>query len=146
MERCFFLGHRDAERTLLTALEAVTEELAVQEHVQEFYVGAYGSFDEMAAEAVLSLKAKQPWVRLYRVLAYHPAQRDAQLPAGFDGLFDPLDHTPPPRFAIARANRSMMDQCSVLVASVQHPGYASRLLEYAQRRADRRLLRILPLP
>ena len=60
MERCFFLGHRDAERTLLTALEAVTEKLAVQEHVQEFYVGAYGSFDEMAAEAVLSLKEKHP--------------------------------------------------------------------------------------
>ena len=73
MERCFFLGHRDAERTLLTALETVTEKLAVQEHVQEFYVGEYGNFDEMAAEAVLSLKAKHPRVRLYR----GPAMRAA---------------------------------------------------------------------
>lgn len=121
MERCFFLGHRDAERTLLTALEAVTEKLAIQEHVQEFYVGAYGSFDEMAAEAVLSVKEKHPWVRLYRVLAYHPAQKAAQLPAGFDGLYYPLDQTPPPRVAIARANRSMINQCSVLVACVQRP-------------------------
>ena len=144
MERCFFLGHRDAERTLLTALETVTEKLAVQEHVREFYVGEYGNFDEMAAEAVLSLKAKHPRVRLYRGLAYHPAQKAAQLPAGFDGLFYPLDQTPPPRVAIARANRSMMDQCSVLVACVQRPGYARRLLEYAQHRADRGLLRILP--
>lgn len=84
--------------------------------------------------------------RLYRVLAYHPAQRAAQLPAGFDGLFYPLDQAPPPRVAIARANRSMINQCSVLVACVQRPGYARRLLEYAQRRADRGLLRILPLP
>ncbi len=78
------------------------------------------------------------------VLPYHPAVRPIEKPPGYDGTYYPegLEKTPRP-FAIVKTNRIMVDTCDWLICYVRHGASNSRnLLEYAQRRANKRIIRI----
>lgn len=144
---CFFTGHRDAPDSLLSPLtEAVR--LHVEAHgVTEFVVGNHGSFDFLAARAVQLVKQQHPEIRLTLLLAHHPALHPAQLPEGFDqSLYPDRMEQVPPRFALVRANRRMVEQCAFLIAYVHHPASnARKLLEYAALRERQGLLRITRL-
>ena len=141
---CFFIGHRDADERLLPRLELVIDRLILEENVRYFYVGGYGSFDRLAAAAVRRMKQKYPDITLMLVLPYHPAERPTEAPDGFDGTYHPegLENTPK-RYAIVRANKIMVDASDWLVCYVRHgAGNSRKLLEYAQRRAERGLIQI----
>ena len=141
---CFFIGHREADERLLPRLELTIERLIAEENVRYFYVGEYGGFDRIAAAAVKHAKQKYPDITLMLVLPYHPAERSIDIPHGFDGTYYPdgLESTPR-RYAIVRTNRIMVDTCDWLVSYVRHGASNSRnLLEYAQRRANKRLIQI----
>ena len=141
---CFFIGHRDADERLLPRLELVIDRLIWEENVRYFYVGGYGGFDRLAAAAVRHLKQKHPDIALMLVLPYHPAERPTEAPEGFDRTYhqDGLESTPK-RYAIVRANKIMVDACDWLVCYVRHgAGNSRKLLEYAQRRAERGLIQI----
>lgn len=147
MPSCFFIGHRDAPESLLPTVRSAVERLIRKEGVTDFYVGSRGSFDRLASSAVLGLRATYPDLRLYRVLAYHPAERDAALPEGFSGTVYPegLERVPR-RYAILRANRAMADHCQYLVAYAPHEtGNARRVLDYARRREKKGLIRCVEL-
>ena len=49
---CFFIGHREANESLLPRLESEIDRLVIEENVRYFYVGGYGGFDQIAATAV----------------------------------------------------------------------------------------------
>ena len=141
---CFFIGHREADDRLLPRLELVVDRLIREEVVRYFYVGGYGGFDRLAAATVRRMKQKYPDITLMLVLQYHPAERPTEAPDGFDGTYHPggLESTPK-RYAIVRANKIMVDTCDWLVCYVRHGASNSRkLLEYAQRRAERGLIQI----
>ena len=141
---CFFIGHRDADERLLPRLELVIDRLIREEGVRYFYVGGYGGFDRVAAAAVRRMKQKYPDITLMLVLPYHPAERPTEAPDGFDGTYHPdgLESTPK-RYAIVYANRIMVDDCDWLVCYVRHgAGNSRKLLEYAQRSAERGLIQI----
>ena len=147
MKSYFFIGHRDAPESVLSSLTIALERLIVEENVGYFYVGQYGSFDRMAALAVKQLKEKHPTISLYLVLPYHPAERPVPVPTGFDGTYYPEGmETVPKRYAIVRANKQLLNSSDWLIAYVCHPGSNARnLLEYAQRREKKGLIRILNL-
>ncbi len=147
MPSCFFIGHRDAPESLRPAVRAAAEGLILREGVTDFYVGSRGSFDRLAAGAVLELMEAHPRVRLYRVLAYLPAAGAGEAPPGFSGTVFPEGlETVPRRFAILRANRAMVDACQYLVAYAPcETGNARRVLNYARRRQGRGLIRIIEL-
>ena len=128
---CFFIGHRDTPEHVYPALEQAVEQLITQ-GVTEFYVGNHGSFDRMAARAVIAAKQHHPQVRLTMLLAYHPGERLVTLPPGFDGSLYPLGmESVPRRFAIPRANRWMVEHCTHLVAYVTHPASnAGKVVEW----------------
>ena len=141
---CFFIGHREADERLLPRLELVIDRLIQEDGVRYFYVGGYGGFDRVAAAAVRRIKQKYPDITLMLVLPYHPAERPTEAPDGFDGTYHPdgLENTPK-RYAIVRANKIMVDACDWLVCYVRHgAGNSRKLLEYAQRRAERGLIQI----
>ena len=145
MKSCFFIGHREANESLLPGLELEIERLITQEQVRYFYAGGYGGFDGIAAKAVKKAKKKYPDITLMLVLPYHPAQRPIEAPPGFDGTYYPedLEKTPRP-FAIVKANQLMVDTCDWLVCYVRHGASNSRnLLEYAQRREKKGLIHII---
>lgn len=128
---CFFIGHRDTPDRIYPALEQAVEQLITQ-GVTDFYVGNHGSFDRMAARAVIAAKQRHLEVRLTMLLPYHPAEREVVLPAGFDGsLYPPGMENVPRRFAIPRANRWMVEHCTHLVAYVTHPASnAGKVVEW----------------
>ena len=144
MNSCFFIGHREANERLLPRLELEVDRLITEEQVHYFYVGGYGGFDQIAATAVKHAKKKYPDITLMLVLPYHPAERTVEKPPGYDGTYYPegLEKTPRP-FAIVKTNRIMVDTCDWLICYVRHGASNSRsLLEYAQRRANKRIIRI----
>ena len=141
---CFFIGHRDADERLLPRLELIIDRLISEENVRYFYVGGYGGFDRIAAAAVKRAKQKYPDITLMLVLTYHPAERAIPTPNGFDGTYHPegLENTPR-RYAIVRTNQIMVNTCDWLVCYVRHGASNSRnLLEYAQRRAQKKFIQI----
>ena len=102
---CFFIGHREANESLLPRLELEIERLITEEQVRYFYVGGYGRFDGIAATAVKKAKMKYPDITLMLVLPYYPAERPVEIPPGYDGThyLEGLEKTPRP-FAIVKAN------------------------------------------
>ena len=105
--------------------------------------GATAGFDALAASAVKRAKNRHPDVRLVCLRPYHPAERPEKTPSGFDGSFYPPGMERVPRkLAIVRANRYMVDNSDFLIAYAWHPGNARELVEYAQRREWRGLLRV----
>ncbi len=114
---------------------AQTMEQLIEQGVTDFYVGHYGNFDHLAARAVIAAKQRHPEVRLTMLLPYHPAEREVILPSGFDSsLYPPGMENVPRRFAIARANRWMVEHCTHLVAYVTHPASnAGKVVEWGRR-------------
>ena len=78
------------------------------------------------------------------LLPYHPAEKRVDLPDGFDGLIYPDGMEKVPRkAAIIRANRYAVDHCDYLIAYAWHPASNARnLVEYAQRRKPRGLIKV----
>ena len=141
MKSCFLFGHADCPDQVFPRLEQAIE-IAISNEVTDFYVGNRGAFDRLAATAVKRAKKKFPGVRLYLLLAYHPAERPQELSEGFDGTYYPLEKTPPRRFAIVRANEAMLSQVDYVICYVNHVGNTRKLLELAQKRRERVELQI----
>ena len=141
---CFFIGHRDTPLTLLPKLEDAEERHILQFHAAEFVVGQYGSFDRMAASAVLSAKHKRPEVVLKLLLPYHPAERSVIRTEDFDALlYPPGMETVPRRYAIVKANEYMIRHCDFLICfDCYRAGNTHKLVKTALRRQEKRLIRV----
>ena len=141
---CFFIGHADASTEVFPALAE-----AVERHISEygatvFYVGNYGTFDRMAARAVINSREKHPEISLFLLLPYHPAERQVIFGQGFDGSFYPPGmEKVPRRFAIVRANRYMIDHADYLIAHAWHPASNARnLVDYARKREEKGMITV----
>ena len=137
MKSCFFIGHREASAEVLPALMEAVEQHIVEYGVTEFIVGNYGGFDRMATKAVITARERHPGITLSMLIPYHPAQRPVKPPPGVDNTFYPPNmEKVPPRFAIVRANRYMVDHADYLIAYAWHPASNAReLVAYARRSA-----------
>lgn len=133
---CFFIGHRDAPSQVRELLESAVERHICLYGVTDFYVGRYGRFDSMAANAVKSAKTRHPGVTLTMLLAYHPYERPIQMPEGFDGTFYPPNmETVPRRCAIVCANRYMVMSSDYLIAyDAGYVGNTRELVAFARKR------------
>lgn len=134
MNRCFFIGHRDAPEGIMPQLTAIVRRLAAEEEVKEFIVGRYGRFDALAAKAVAAVKQEHREVRLVLLTPYHPADRPLDVSCEFDEILYPFEYPVPPRLAIVEANRKAIRMSSHLIAYVCHPGKAGDFLDYAERK------------
>lgn len=134
---CFLFGHADTPQSILPAIEDAVERCYSIYGIHHFYVGNRGNFDSIAAKAVRNVKQKYPDVRLFLVLAYHPAEREPDMWGGYDNsYYPPIEGTPRP-YAIVKANRHMVDTVDSIICFVRHFGNTRNLLEYAQRRQKR---------
>ena len=134
---CFLFGHADTPESILPAIEKVVEKHYSQYDKKDYYVGNRGSFDKLAAKAVRNTKQNYPDVRLYLVLAYHPAEREPDLWGGYDNSYYPPIEGTPRSYAIVAANQYMIDTADSIICFVSHFGNTRKLLEYAKRRQKR---------
>lgn len=147
MLQCFFIGHRDAPQELLPLIKAKVEQLITEHGVTSFLVGNHGHFDALAAEAVISAKERHDGLQLYRLLAYHPAERTVDLPKGFDGSYYPDGmQRVPHRFAIDRVNRIAATESDYIIAYAIYPGCAKNISDYAIRQKGAAYVTLLPHP
>ena len=135
MKSCFLFGHADCPDHVLPKLEKSIE-TAVSNGVQNFYVGNRGAFDRLATTAVKRIKQKHPDVRLYLLLAYHPAEQPQAPTEGFDGTYYPLFENVPRRYAIVRSNEAMARLADYVICYVNHVGNTRKLLSIVQKRQD----------
>lgn len=132
---CFFIGHRNANESIMPRLEDAVRKHIIDYGVTKFVVGQYGSFDRMATCAVIKAKRLFSEISLSILLPYHPFERDVMAPDGYDSTFYPPGmENVPRRFAILRANKYMITHCDYLIAYAWQPGSKSKqLVEFARQ-------------
>lgn len=145
---CCFFGHSEIWAFIDDDLADAVERHIAEYGVTTFLVGNYGQFDRLAAQAVMAARSRRPGVRLDLMLPY-PPELGRPLPdlKGYDRAVYPgaLEGVPP-RAAILRLNRIMVDASDHAIAYVAYPwGGARKTLEYAQRRARQGGISILNL-
>lgn len=147
MKTCFFIGHRDTGSNVVPLLEREVERHISEYSVTDFTVVHYGTFDAMAAKAVIRAKKRHPKVTLTLLLPYHPEERPIRIPDGFDGTLYPPDmERVPKRLAIVRANQYALRHCTHLIACVSHPSGGSwEILSAARKREARGLMHVINL-
>ena len=141
---CFFIGHREAGKDVYPLLVEAVEKHITEYGVTYFYVGHYGGFDRLAAQAAADAKERHPEIRLTLVLPYHPAIRPINTPKGFDGTFYPWeDEKIPKRLAIIKTNQRMVDACDYLITYAYHfLGGTGQIVEYARKREKKEQIHV----
>jgi len=130
---CFFIGHRDSNSAVYPLLLSAIERHIIEYGVTAFFVGHFGAFDGMAARALAEMKKRYPHISAHLVLAYHPAVRKIDIPAGLDGsvLWEEQEKSPP-RHAIVNLNKRMVREVDYLIAfSCRITDGSHNLLDYA---------------
>ena len=147
MKSCFFIGHSNTGSNVKPLLAEAIEQHITEYGVTDFFVGHYGNFDSMAAQAVKDAKLKYPNLRLMLVLPYHPAIRPVEIPHGFDGTYYPWeDEKIPKRVAIIKTNQRMVDTCDYLITYAFHfHGGTGQIVEYARNRESKGLIQVTNL-
>ena len=129
---CTFFGHRDCYGLDKAALRNAIADL-IKEGVEEFLVGHQGQFDGMVRSCLQSLQIQYPNIRYSVVLAYLPMQKrdfddfsDAVFPEGSEFV--------PPKFAVDRRNRYLIDEADICLCYVNQAwGGAYKFAKQAKR-------------
>ena len=118
MSVCTFFGHRECNGLREERLLSVIEGLIMQ-GVTEFTVGNQGQFDAMVCRCLRALQKTYPYIRYRVVLAYLPVGKtvadehaETVYPEGME--------TVPPRFAIQRRNRYLVETADVCLCYIDH--------------------------
>lgn len=141
---CAFTGHRILSENICDLRAALTEQikhLILDYNINEFTCGGARGFDMLAAEAVLSLKAEFPMLRLVMVLPCKDQDkywsekdklRHAYILAGADDIIylsETYDDT-----CMLKRNRYLIDNCSVcLCYKKSKRGGTAYTVKYAQK-------------
>ena len=131
---CFLFGNSSAPYDVIPQIEQVAQRHYLEYGIKTFIVGNRGNFDSYASTAIKSLKRKYCDISLVLLLAYHPGERPVELPPGFDSSFYPPLEIVPKQYAIARANKYMIDKADSIICYAKYVGNSKKLLEYAYRR------------
>lgn len=112
---CTFFGHHDAPSSILRDLNAAIEDAVTDLGVDHFLVGNQGNFDQLARLLLNTfVKDKHPDIRYEVVLAYLPGTDPRHEPSASSITIYPegLENVPP-RFAVSRRNKWMVDHSDV---------------------------------
>ena len=112
------------------------ENLITEYGVNIFYVGNNGQFDHLVAAVLRELKSRHPQISYSIVLADLPEREKEHNQLSYTETIYPegLEDTPP-RFAISKRNKWMVQQSEYVIAYVEHSfGGAAQFTEYARKK------------
>lgn len=136
MATCTFFGHRDTPKKIEPILRSTPIDLIENKHIDKFYVGSNGAFDNMVRESLQLLKFDYPNIDYAVVLAYMPVKKDAlKRENNSDTIYpDGLESTPP-KYAVIKRNKWMLNKSDYVVAYVKHSGGgAAKFKELAEKK------------
>jgi len=126
---CTFFGHREIPSDIYDNLKDTITDLVENQGVTRFLVGHNGGFDRMVTGILKELGGKYSHIRCETVIS------DMTVESELDTLFPEVLDSCPPRFAIDRRNRWMVERSDIVVAWVEHTwGGAYKFLSLAQRK------------
>lgn len=131
-----FFGHKNIPQETTPILEKTLQDLIENSEATLFYVGHQGDFDRMVLSALKKLNVVYPHISYAVALAYFPNKRDDTYCC--ETVYpDGLEYTPP-KFAISKRNRWMVEQADIVVTYVTHSfGGAAQFKELAEKRGKR---------
>ena len=104
--------------------------LLIAEGADRFYLGGYGDFDRMAAEAVKAKKDERPGIEMALVTAYLGRQADGEF---YDYMIYPTLRDVTQRSAIPQRNEWMVDHAARVIAVYNGTSGGTRnTIEYAR--------------
>ena len=128
---CTFFGHRDCPSTVKPALREAILELVHKHNVTMFYVGDSGVFDAYCRSILKELDLSYAVVlsRMPGKPTEYDDFSDTMLPEG-------IVEGGPPRFAIERRNKWMIEQSSYVICYLRHRMYggAAKFVAMAERK------------
>ncbi len=120
---CVLFGHRDTPLSISEILKEPLIELIEHKNINLFYLGNQGNFDYLARKTLKSLKSIYPNIEYYVVLAYHPSSKNKFIIEDFsDTIFPDSLEKVPPRYAIHRRNKWMIDRSDYALCYVANLG------------------------
>lgn len=139
---CFFIGSKHSSDDLIEPLKQAIETHITGYGVKTFIVGHYGNFDSMVIGALREAKKQHSDIELY-LLAPYALNQKTDTPEGFDGTFYPEGmETVPKPLAIVQANRKMVQNSDYLITYCHHIGNTRNIVEYAQKREKKGLIKV----
>ncbi|MFI3326153.1 MAG: hypothetical protein R3Y35_08250 [Clostridia bacterium] len=106
-----------------------TEDLILK-GAKTFYLGGYGEFDVLCKRVLLKHKKKYSNIELILIVPYLNHNMITQ---GYDGTIYPEIENTPPKFAIVKRNKWMVEKADIVVAYVTHNfGGAFQTLRHAK--------------
>ena len=136
MPSCTFFGHRILNKDIKDLLTRQIDNLIAEYGVNVFYVGNNGQFDYLVAAVLREVKLHNPQISYSIVLAYLPEREKEHNQLSYTETIYPegLEDTPP-RFAISKRNKWMVQQSEYVIAYVEHSfGGAAQFTEYARKK------------
>ena len=135
MKSCTFFGHRYVSDKIEDVLKLLLIQLIEENNVDIFYVGSQGDFDRMVIATLKSLIKQYPHIRYYIVLAYFPCEKDCSVDYPENSLFPDGLEAVPPRYAIVKRNRWMIDESDYVVVYVNNSiGNASKFKVLSEKK------------
>ena len=127
---CTFFGNRDAP-DVSTILREVLIDLIENRKVDSFLVGNNGRFDDIVIKELAMLQQRYSHIRWSVVLAYMPRQKNMIFPTIYPEGMENV----PPKYAIARRNKWMIEQADCVVAYTRYTtGGAARCRGLAEKK------------
>lgn len=136
MSSCTFFGHRIINKDIKELLTRQIENLITEYGVNVFYVGNNGQFDHLVAAVLRELKSRNLQISYSIVLAYLPEKKQEYKPlSDIETIYPEGLEDTPPRFAISKRNKWMVQQSEYVIAYVEHSfGGAAQFTEYARKK------------
>ncbi|MBR3593324.1 MAG: hypothetical protein IKL44_01485 [Clostridia bacterium] len=133
---CTFFGHRNTEAEIETELRNIITDLIINKNVTLFYVGNNGRFDFLVRSILKDLKETHTHIKYYVVLAYLPSEKTKSDVIDFsDTVYFSLPKNTPPRFAIDKRNRLMIEKSDYVITHVKTVfGGAAKYKEIAEKK------------
>lgn len=118
---CTFFGHRFIGKDISAQLEEVLIDLIENKNITIFYVGHQGGFDTCVRDELRKLKEIYVNIKYYVVLSYLPKKHDNLDCTDYsDTIFPDILTKTPPKYAIDRRNRWMINISDFVVCYCEH--------------------------
>lgn len=136
------MGNRHTPSSIKVHLAEAVEKHITEYGVTTFTVGRYGQFDSLVKEVLKEKKKRHSGIKLY-LLAPYALDQNIETPKDFDGTLYPegLENVPK-RYVIVQANRYMVQRSDYLISYCKHIGNTRAIVEYAQRREKKGLIKV----